>query len=108
MKRYDLITNYRCGSAIEEMERADDGDWVRYEDVEAEVLRLRALVKSAEWSGGDGHTHEVSKCCPWCGAWAEQPDGHYPDCEAFGADVVAAGCGNQPQSANKSAASDSK
>jgi hypothetical protein len=32
-KRCDLITNYRCGSAIEEMEPADDGDWLRYEDV---------------------------------------------------------------------------
>ncbi len=31
--RYDLVTNYRCGDAIEEMERADDGEWVRYEDV---------------------------------------------------------------------------
>lgn len=35
MKRYDLITNYRCGSAIEEMEPSDDGEWVRYEDVAA-------------------------------------------------------------------------
>jgi hypothetical protein len=32
-QRYDLITNYRCGSSIEEMEESDDGVWVRYEDV---------------------------------------------------------------------------
>lgn len=35
LKRYDLITNYRCGDSIEEMERNDeDGEWVRYEDIE--------------------------------------------------------------------------
>ena len=35
LKRYDLVTNYRAGSSIEEMEPADDGEWVRYEDIEA-------------------------------------------------------------------------
>jgi hypothetical protein len=34
-QRYDLVTNYRCGSSIEEMERSEDGEWIRYEDVEA-------------------------------------------------------------------------
>jgi hypothetical protein len=43
-KRYDLITNYRCGSAIEEMEPSDDGEWVRYEDVEDYITALRMLV----------------------------------------------------------------
>lgn len=33
LDRHDLVTNYRCGSAIEEMERADDGEWVRIDDV---------------------------------------------------------------------------
>ena len=33
LKRYDLVTNYRCGSSIEEMEPSDDGEWVRYEQV---------------------------------------------------------------------------
>ena len=41
-KRYDLITNYRCGSSIEEMELADDGEWVRWESVEAELSTLSA------------------------------------------------------------------
>ena len=41
MKRYDLVTNYRCGSAIEEMERNDeDGEWVRYEDVSPAAGRV--------------------------------------------------------------------
>jgi hypothetical protein len=32
--RYDLVTNYRCGDAIEELERNDTGgEWVRWEDV---------------------------------------------------------------------------
>lgn len=30
-KRYDLVTNYRCGSSIEELEPAEDGEWVRWE-----------------------------------------------------------------------------
>ena len=34
MRRYDLMTNYRCGSAIEEMEPSDDGEWIRYDDIE--------------------------------------------------------------------------
>jgi len=41
MTRYDLITNYRAGASIEEMEPSDDGEWVRYEDVEADLTRLR-------------------------------------------------------------------
>lgn len=40
--RYDLITNYRCGSAIEEMERSDDGEWVRFEDVVAALQSPKA------------------------------------------------------------------
>lgn len=47
-KRYDLVTNYRCGSSIEEMEPADEGEWVRWEEVaevRAEVVRLRAVRK---------------------------------------------------------------
>jgi len=35
VQRYDLMTNYRCGSTIEERERSDDGEWVRFEDIEA-------------------------------------------------------------------------
>lgn len=49
--RYDLVTNYRCGSSIEEMEHSDDGEWIRYEDVEAMIRAaqgtppgLKALV----------------------------------------------------------------
>lgn len=33
LKRFDLITNNRCGDSIEEMEPSDDGEWVRFEDV---------------------------------------------------------------------------
>lgn len=58
MKRYDLITNYRCGSSIEEMEPADEGEWVRWESVasrlealEAERNALRAEVELLTKSG---------------------------------------------------------
>jgi hypothetical protein len=45
MRRYDLVTNYRAGGSIEEMERADEyGDWVRWEDVEAERAALTSLI----------------------------------------------------------------
>ncbi len=43
-KRYDLVTNYRAGSAIEEMERSDDGEWIRFEDVEADLAAVRAQL----------------------------------------------------------------
>lgn len=39
--RYDLMTNYRCGTSIEEMERADDGEWVRWEEVEKALAQTR-------------------------------------------------------------------
>jgi hypothetical protein len=50
VKRYDLVTNYRCGSAIEEMEPSDDGDWVRYEDVGQcqDCNQARIFVQAAE------------------------------------------------------------
>ncbi len=47
-QRYDLITNYRCGSSIEEMERADDGEWIRWEAVEAEIAALRAQLAESD------------------------------------------------------------
>lgn len=48
MRRYDLITNYRCGSSIEEMEPADEGDWVRYEDVAAERARVEQVKREIQ------------------------------------------------------------
>ena len=46
--RYDLLTFYRCGSAIEEMTRADDGEWVRYADVESQLADLQRQLSAAE------------------------------------------------------------
>ena len=49
-RRYDLITNYRAGSSIEEMEPADDGDWIRWEGVAAEIASLRdQLAQQQAW-----------------------------------------------------------
>jgi len=52
MKRYEMHTN-ALGSS---MEPSEDGDWVYYEDVEADLTRLRtereALIMRAEyWRG---------------------------------------------------------
>lgn len=49
MKRYDLITNYRCGSAVEEMEPADDGEWVRYEEVAAVIAGYEQRMRLIHW-----------------------------------------------------------
>ena len=48
VKRYDLVTNYRCGSSIEEMERNDeDGEWLRWEAALEMTDRIR--LEHAEW-----------------------------------------------------------
>lgn len=43
-QRYDMVTNYRCGQSVDELEKVDDGEWVRWEDVQAEVERLRVRL----------------------------------------------------------------
>jgi hypothetical protein len=48
MARYDLVTNYRCGSAIEEMEPSDDGEWVRYEDIQSQLAAQSSRLRSLE------------------------------------------------------------
>ena len=40
-QRYDLVTSYRCGSAIEEMEKSEDGEWVRWESLLAVHDRIK-------------------------------------------------------------------
>lgn len=46
--RYDLVTNYRAGSSIEEMERNDDdGEWVRWEDVEGRLHEQAQEIERA-------------------------------------------------------------
>lgn len=49
-QRYDLMTNNRCGSSIEEMEPADDGVWVRWEDVEVALASHADLVAALKES----------------------------------------------------------
>jgi hypothetical protein len=68
----------RLNAVIERSEWTD-----RLLAMRRETARLRGLIEQAEWQGGDGNTHEVTRCCPWCRAWAEQPDGHDPNCPAF-------------------------
>jgi hypothetical protein len=46
MKRYDMVMNYRCGQSVEELERADDGEWIRYEDIEPLAHAATLLAKS--------------------------------------------------------------
>lgn len=49
MKRYDLVTNYRAGSSIEEMEPSEDGEWIRYEDHEAIVAGYEQRMALINW-----------------------------------------------------------
>jgi hypothetical protein len=46
VKRYDLETVQACGVEVTTMERADEGKWVRYKDVEA-LLRGSELVTNS-------------------------------------------------------------
>lgn len=64
VQRYDLVTNYRCGSSIEEMERADNGEWVRYDDVVAAIGDLAAQLTAAEtwYPCTCGAEHDTPKC----------------------------------------------
>jgi len=49
LRRYDLVTNYRCGSAVEEMERSDiDGEWIRYEEYEQLAAQLAATHAASQ------------------------------------------------------------
>lgn len=58
-------------------------------ELAAEVLRLRGLIKSAEWYGGCGDMHESETGCPWCdsdGFYQSSKFGHgchAEDCPAF-------------------------
>lgn len=56
LKRYDLVVNYRAGSSIEEMERSDDGEWVRYEDVVQQLDATAAALTSLQ----------LDACCVAC------------------------------------------
>ena len=52
----------------------------------AEVARLRALIKAAEWEGQQGR--DADDACPWCGIRREtggtEPNStHANDCPAF-------------------------
>ena len=47
----------------------------------AEIARLRALVKEAEWADRD-HWEPPDGFCPWCSAAASDRD-HAADCPAF-------------------------
>lgn len=79
MKRYDLITNYRAGSSIEEMEPSDDGEWVRFEDavgIIAGYEQRMALINS--WSEKARDIRSVPCAAP-VGSTAEQPPGVVTD-----------------------------
>jgi hypothetical protein len=88
-QRYDLVTNYRCGDAIEEMEPSDDGEWVRYADVLASPRASAATEmehsreKALEWVLNraeeivryeSGSTAAVA----FETAWGELPKAFYP------------------------------
>jgi hypothetical protein len=50
-------------------------------NAEAEVVRLTALIKKAEW---DGNIYE-EPCCPWCGQYRYGYEDDEPtECPAFG------------------------
>ena len=42
MERYEMISVTRCGEGWQELQKEEYGDWVLYEDVEAELATLRS------------------------------------------------------------------
>ena len=67
LKRYDLMQVNVAYTTDHEMERSDDGEWVRYEDIE-QLTRLLDVVGKAladfqnapdEWCDGV-HTHSIA------------------------------------------------
>ncbi len=47
----------------------------------AEIRRLMAVVKQAEWAGGYGY--ECEPVCPWCDANKTDKEPHDDTCPAF-------------------------
>ncbi len=47
MKRYDLVQVNSCYTTDHQMERADDGEWIRYEDVDQFIERCAELRNSS-------------------------------------------------------------
>ena len=53
VQRYEMVWATRAGQTFEELQRNDDGAWCRYEEVQAELERLRtALTAVEEWAHG--------------------------------------------------------
>jgi hypothetical protein len=48
LKRYDLETVQACGVEVTTMERADEGKWVHYKDVEALLQAAAPPAPTAE------------------------------------------------------------
>lgn len=79
IRRYDLRTNYRCGSSIEEMEQDDDGDWVRYEDIAALLASERTARQQAEQAWrvlGFGRWEQVGDIGGWISYGFSDPPGN--------------------------------
>lgn len=86
VQRFDWHASGPCG--------VRDGEWVRYADHEAdkaaalaakdaEIERLRGLLKELEWSGTVlDECNDPASCCPICG---EEPDLHDAECQFMAA-----------------------
>ena len=48
------VTNFRFGSSIDELERADDGEWMRYEHYEALLAENARLRDEQTYVAGRG------------------------------------------------------
>jgi hypothetical protein len=78
MKRYDLVQVNACYTTDHQMEPSEDGEWVRYEDVE------HALGWDCDCDGGPQGDGLVS--LP-----------HKPNCKHLRCDCIASGNTNKPK-----------
>jgi hypothetical protein len=75
IQRYDMILGTKCGEGWQELEPAEDGEWMRFEDHQRELERLRRLLSrltgSAEYALKVGYKADdcgdhCSNGCYWC------------------------------------------
>ncbi len=74
-KRLFRLANEVTREAYDAIPREEQMDEARLEDVQRDNMRLRELLKKAEWG--------TEFYCPWCNAKQEYEHGHYPECSAF-------------------------
>lgn len=91
MKRYSHFNMPSVGGSFGAMEESEDGEWVKFEDTQADIERqlkavldyaqqeraeILGLLKEVEWNGYSQEGGNVCPCCEWF-----QSEGHKDGCK---------------------------